>query len=197
MCRGQSLGGFVLGHLFVLLDFYKFKSYATAAHLRAFKYLTPTSFLLSVFFPSELLNNAHGSTWQFPPSPGKSDFQCRFVSQGQCLRRKCPCPCCSNLYSLFLFLFFICVPKQTMMAKSDKEILANSMYEDDPNGNSAPTALHQEEEEKEKRQTTANDASTESTKTVPAAAAVTSPRWGPQNKGAQELASLYSPGEDN
>ncbi|XP_023172284.1 transmembrane protein 189 [Drosophila hydei] len=82
-----------------------------------------------------------------------------------------------------------------MMAKSDKEILANSMYEDDPNGNSAPTALHQEEEEKEKRQTTANDASTESTKTVPAAAAVTSPRWGPQNKGAQELASLYSPGK--
>lgn len=82
-----------------------------------------------------------------------------------------------------------------MAAKSDKEILENSMYEDDPNGNSAPTALHPEEQVD--GQTTANEASTASTRAVPAAAVVTSPRWGPQNKGAQELASLYSPGEDN
>lgn len=83
-----------------------------------------------------------------------------------------------------------------MTSKSDKEILANSMYEDDPNGNSAPTALDLDQEE---GQAAANEAaaltgSTRTTTTISATAA-TSPRWGPQNKGAQELASLYSPGE--
>lgn len=52
--------------------------------------------------------------------------------------------------------------------KSDKEILANSMLEDDPNGN---LTLDQ----------TFNETK--------------SPRWGPQHKGAQELANLYSPGK--
>ena len=54
-----------------------------------------------------------------------------------------------------------------MSLKSDQEILENSMHEDDPNGNSA---LEQTFTEK------------------------VSPRWGPQHKGAQELAKLYSPG---
>lgn len=75
---------------------------------------------------------------------------------------------------------------QTMTVKSDKEILANSMYEDDPNGNSAPTTIDQES-----RQPAAQEAALAGATTIPAA---TSPRWGPQNKGAQELASLYSPG---
>lgn len=48
--------------------------------------------------------------------------------------------------------------------KTDQEILENSMLEDDPNGN---------------------------TETIKSNA---SPRWGPQHKGAQELANLYSPG---
>ncbi|XP_065357986.1 plasmanylethanolamine desaturase 1 [Calliphora vicina] len=55
-----------------------------------------------------------------------------------------------------------------MSLKSDQEILENSMHEDDPNGNSA---LEQTFTEK------------------------ASPRWGPQHKGAQELAQLYSPGK--
>jgi len=55
-----------------------------------------------------------------------------------------------------------------MTTKSDKEILENSMLEDDPNGNSAleQTFIKQ-----------------------------SAPRWGPQHKGAQELAKLYSPGK--
>ncbi|ALC39999.1 Kua [Drosophila busckii] len=70
------------------------------------------------------------------------------------------------------FIYFIAA---TMIAKSDKEILANSMYEDDPNGNSSPI-----------QQASAVGA---------VEAAKVSPRWGPQHKGAQELASLYSPGK--
>lgn len=50
--------------------------------------------------------------------------------------------------------------------KTEQEILENSMLEDDPNANSAVTS-----EEKIR------------------------PRWGPQHKGAQELANLYSHGK--
>lgn len=75
-----------------------------------------------------------------------------------------------------------CVLQMVKMAKSDKDILANSMYEDDPNGNSAPaTTKDQESTQPEVLKATTH----------------VSPRWGPQNKGAQELASLYSPGELN
>lgn len=49
--------------------------------------------------------------------------------------------------------------------KTEQEILKNSMLEDDPNANCAIT-----DAEKEK------------------------PRWGPQHKGAQELANLYTKG---
>lgn len=49
--------------------------------------------------------------------------------------------------------------------KSEREILEHSMSEDDPNAN---TQLPSE--------------------------VGTKPRWGPQHKGAQELAELYSPG---
>lgn len=79
-----------------------------------------------------------------------------------------------------------------MTAKSDKEILANSMYEDDPNGNLAPTALDQTATDEDPEKV---DGTTSTTKlNVNCEATATSPRWGPQNKGAQELASLYSPG---
>lgn len=51
--------------------------------------------------------------------------------------------------------------------KTERQIYENSMLEDDPNANSvAPTS--QEDR--------------------------TKPRWGPNHKGAQELASLYSGG---
>ncbi|XP_044743235.1 plasmanylethanolamine desaturase [Chrysoperla carnea] len=50
--------------------------------------------------------------------------------------------------------------------KTDQDILENSMLEDDPNANCAIT--HEEK---------------------------TRPRWGPQHKGAQELANLYSKGK--
>jgi len=56
--------------------------------------------------------------------------------------------------------------KYMLSVKSEKEILENSMLEDDPNKNSAVT-----QEEKN------------------------TPRWGPYHKGAQELANLYSRGE--
>ena len=50
--------------------------------------------------------------------------------------------------------------------KTEEQIFSNSMLEDDPNDNNATN-----EEEK------------------------TKPRWGPNHKGAKELASLYSRGE--
>uniref|UniRef100_A0A182SL16 Uncharacterized protein n=1 Tax=Anopheles maculatus TaxID=74869 RepID=A0A182SL16_9DIPT len=58
--------------------------------------------------------------------------------------------------------------------KTDQEILQNSMLEDDPNSNTilASTGLTED-----------NSASLEKR-----------PRWGPQHKGAQELAKLYSNG---
>lgn len=49
--------------------------------------------------------------------------------------------------------------------KTDKQIFENSMLEDDPNANCAVTEIEK-----------------------------TKPRWGPQHKGAQELANLYSTG---
>lgn len=58
--------------------------------------------------------------------------------------------------------------------KTDKQILENSMMEDDPNANCQVT-------------TPTNINGTQHNK-------IDSPRWGPQHKGAQELASLYSPG---
>ncbi|RZF37521.1 hypothetical protein LSTR_LSTR008559 [Laodelphax striatellus] len=53
-----------------------------------------------------------------------------------------------------------------MPVKSDEEILQNSMLEDDPNANSSVTAEE-----------------------------TLRPRWGPNHKGAQELANLYSRGK--
>lgn len=55
--------------------------------------------------------------------------------------------------------------------KTEQQILENSMLEDDPNANSTVTSL-----------------SSSSMVNKP-------PRWGPQHKGAQELANLYSTGE--
>lgn len=59
--------------------------------------------------------------------------------------------------------------------KTEKQILENSMLEDDPNANC--------------QLSTTNDV-IDSTHSI----AQTIPRWGPQHKGAQELANLYSPG---
>ncbi|XP_069963048.1 plasmanylethanolamine desaturase 1 isoform X2 [Bactrocera oleae] len=56
-----------------------------------------------------------------------------------------------------------------MPLKSDQEIMENSMLEEDPNGNSALEQVFNTEKN--------------------------SPRWGPQHKGAQELAKLYGPGK--
>lgn len=57
----------------------------------------------------------------------------------------------------------------TLMApvKTEQQIYENSMSEDDPNANTQPQ--------------------TES---------ISEPRWGPRHKGAQELAELYSPGNN-
>lgn len=52
--------------------------------------------------------------------------------------------------------------------KTEQQILENSMLEDDPNANCAVAPAPQER---------------------------SGPRWGPQHKGAQELANLYSTGE--
>ncbi|XP_050501980.1 plasmanylethanolamine desaturase isoform X1 [Diabrotica virgifera virgifera] len=52
--------------------------------------------------------------------------------------------------------------------KTEQQILENSMLEDDPNANCAVAAVPKEK---------------------------SGPRWGPQHKGAQELANLYSKGK--
>ncbi|KAJ8918459.1 hypothetical protein NQ315_008156 [Exocentrus adspersus] len=52
--------------------------------------------------------------------------------------------------------------------KTEQQILENSMLEDDPNANCAVASVPQER---------------------------SGPRWGPQHKGAQELANLYSTGK--
>lgn len=56
--------------------------------------------------------------------------------------------------------------------KTEQQIYENSMLEDDPNANSVITT----------------------TKTLPDDRTV--PRWGPNHKGARELANLYSTGEN-
>lgn len=61
-----------------------------------------------------------------------------------------------------------------MPVKTDKQILENSMLEDDPNANCELAAV-----------------------TLDSSTVQHHPRWGPQHKGAQELANLYSPGESN
>lgn len=58
--------------------------------------------------------------------------------------------------------------------KTDQQILENSMLEDDPNANCQLASKVQ------------NKSSTQNEQPPP--------RWGPQHKGAQELANLYSPG---
>lgn len=59
--------------------------------------------------------------------------------------------------------------------KTEKEILEHSMFEDDPNANC------QLKTTKDAINNPKNDTNS-------------SVRWGPQHKGAQELANLYSPG---
>lgn len=51
--------------------------------------------------------------------------------------------------------------------KTEREIFEHSMLEDDPNANTQP----------------------------PSEIPGSEPRWGPNHRGAQELAELYSPGE--
>lgn len=58
--------------------------------------------------------------------------------------------------------------------KTDRQIFENSMLEDDPNAN---CQLATEKDPNRK----CNESQS-------------FPRWGPQHKGAQELANLYSPG---
>lgn len=57
--------------------------------------------------------------------------------------------------------------------KTERQIYENSMLEDDPNGNSVITKNIKNFEDK------------------------SVPRWGPNHKGAQELANLYSTGKYN
>lgn len=65
-----------------------------------------------------------------------------------------------------------CTMASTLLApvKTERQIYENSMLEDDPNANSVVPSF------KEDRN---------------------APRWGPNHKGAQELASLYSGGMEN
>lgn len=78
---------------------------------------------------------------------------------------------CSPRVKEELVLPITCSVANNLLApvKTEQQILENSMLEDDPNANCgvAPAA-----EERSTR-----------------------PRWGPQHKGAQELANLYSKGE--
>lgn len=72
--------------------------------------------------------------------------------------------------------------------KTDRQIFENSMSEDDPNATGDPS-------------TSTSAAATTTTisnavaSVPPGANGGEHPRWGPQHKGAQELANLYSPGE--
>ncbi|KFB53783.1 ubiquitin-conjugating enzyme variant [Anopheles sinensis] len=62
--------------------------------------------------------------------------------------------------------------------KTDQEILQNSMLEDDPNSNTILATPPGKEADDSGRTTDEKR-----------------PRWGPQHKGAQELAKLYSSGK--
>ncbi|KAL7298493.1 hypothetical protein TKK_0008273 [Trichogramma kaykai] len=57
--------------------------------------------------------------------------------------------------------------------KTERQIYENSMLEDDPNANSQCPAVNSEEQQQQQQQ----------------------PRWGPNHRGAQELAGLYSRGK--
>lgn len=65
-----------------------------------------------------------------------------------------------------------CTMASTLLApvKTERQIYENSMLEDDPNSNSVVPSPEDRTD---------------------------APRWGPNHKGAQELASLYSGGEIN
>lgn len=69
------------------------------------------------------------------------------------------------IHKLWIFLEY----SQAAPVKTDKQILENSMIEDDPNAN---FELSTEKISLENKKV----------------------RWGPSHKGAQELANLYSPG---
>lgn len=106
-----------------------------------------------------------------------------FVNEGSSMKRnKNSIVFISSLFHSFIswkiqlitsFIVFVSNFNQAPV-KTDQQILENSMLEDDPNSNSQLTTA-----------TAATDCTTDG-KAVP--------RWGPQHKGAQELANLYSPG---
>ncbi|CAH1183168.1 unnamed protein product [Phaedon cochleariae] len=77
---------------------------------------------------------------------------------------------CSPLVKDDLVYPLTCHVANNLLApvKSQRDILENSMLEDDPNGNCAGAVVPQ---------------------------VTVGPRWGPQHRGAQELANLYSTGK--
>lgn len=89
------------------------------------------------------------------------------LSLAQCSKHRDIAAAVTNLPCTEQFEYGACVATNFLApVKTEKEILANSMLEDDPNANCVVT-----NEEKIR------------------------PRWGPKHKGAQELANLYSSGK--